>query len=241
MTNFLSVNISITTMLLVLVGLLVFIIILLFLIMRSNLKVKKLTFPVYDYIVKEAQDKAKKITTDAVAGSREIIKSAELEGIKVVEQDKAEAKKMEEEYEKKLTELANQTQELLKKYSTEAEKSFTALTSSLEKKVAESIQKNDMFMQTETDKLSKQLSSTFSTLEANVKEQVRGSVEQEFITVKKIIEAYRQKRFALVDSQIVSLIEGTAKVALQKKLTLSEHSELIYKALEEAKSQGTFS
>ena len=95
-------------------------------------------------------------------------------------------------------------------------------------------------MQEQTTKLSTQLSGTFTTLEANAKEQIRSNVEKEFISVKKVIETYRQERYALVDNQILSLLENTANIALGKELTLQDHTDLIYKALEEAKSKDTF-
>jgi hypothetical protein len=90
-------------------------------------------------------------------------------------------------------------------------------------------------------KLSKQLSNTFTTLEANAKEQIRSNVEKELIAVKKVVETYRQERYALIDNEIISLIEKTTELALLKKLELNEHTELLYRALEEAKSKNSFS
>ena len=102
------------------------------------------------------------------------------------------------------------------------------------------ISKNESFLQEQTTKLSGQLSETFTTLEANAKEQIRSNVEKEFISVKKVIETYRQERFAIVDNQILSLIEKTTSIALGKNLTLHDHTDLIYKSLDEAKSKNVF-
>ena len=121
------------------------------------------------------------------------------------------------------------------------ESDLKRLSGALEKRIAAGITKNESLLQEETTKLSTQLSETFGTLEANAKEQIRSNVEKEFISVKKVIETYRQERFALVDNQILSLLENVTNVALQKSLTLQDHSDLIYKALDEAKSKDIFS
>lgn len=221
--------------------LLIIIIILLILLILNNRKMQNLTYPVYDYIVKGAESKARRITYDAMKSSREMLRDAELAGIKVIAKDKVESKKIEEEYEKTLKDLAKQTESLLSQYMSEVEKGLKSLTSKIEKQVSEGITKNESFLQQETNKLSTQLASTFKTLEANAKEQIRNNVENELISVKKLVETYRQERYALIDSQIVSLIENTVAVVFQKKLSLADHTELMYRALEEAKSKDAFS
>jgi DNA anti-recombination protein RmuC len=221
--------------------LLLFIVLLLVILILKNRQVHDLTYPVYDYIVKGAHKKAHEITYDAMKRSREMLTDAELEGVKVVAKGKLEAKHIEEEYEQKMDELLAQTESMLAEYSKRTDAELKRLAEALEKRIAAGIQKNETLLQEETDKLSKQLSSTFSTLEANAKEQIRSNVEKEFIGVKKVVEAYRQERFALIDNELLSLLEGTTQLALQRSLTLSDHTELLYKALEEAKANNTFS
>lgn len=202
---------------------------------------RDMTYPVYDFIVKGAQKKANQITYDAMKESRKLLTDAELAGVKVVAKGKLESKHIEKDYEENLHALTEETSAMLTKYSEHMDHELSRLTGSLEKRMSASIQKNESFLQEETGRLSKQLASTFGTLEANAKEQIRSNVEAEFIGVKKVIETYRQERFALIDNQLLSLIENTTSVALQKTLTLAEHTELLYRALEEAKSKGTFS
>ncbi len=148
--------------------------------------------------------------------------------------------------------MAKQTEELLLKYSKDTEEKLlnstklidsklTELADSLEKSVLKGIKSNEQFLQTETSKLGEQLKATFTTLEASAKEKIRSNVENEFIAVRKVIETYRQERFSLIDNQIISLVEDTASIALHKTMSLSDHTDLIYKALDEAKSKNVFS
>lgn len=219
---------------------LVIIVLLVYLII-NNRKMQDVAFPVYDYILKGAHDKAKQITYDARKDARKLLTDAELEGVKVIAKEKIESKHIEKEYEEKLETLTKDTEALLIKYGQSMDANLKRLVDGVEKRVSSGISKNETFLQEETNKLSKQLSSTFTTLEANAKEQIRSNVEKEFIAVKKVIETYRQERYALIDSEILSLIEKTTAIALQKTLSLSDHTDLIYRALEEAKSKNTFS
>lgn len=220
--------------------LLLLVIILLVILVVNNRRIHNVTYPVYDYIVKGAHKKAREITYDAMKQSRDMVRDAELEGVKIVAKEKLESKKVGDEYEAKLEELTVHTEQLLEKYRNTMEENMNRLSGAVEKRIAAGISKNESFLQEETTKLSNQLSSTFTTLEANAKEQIRSNVEKEFISVKKVIETYRQERFALIDNQLLALIEEVTKTALGKGLTLQDHSELIYKALEEAKAKDTF-
>lgn len=238
--NFLS-NISVADLLVVPIVLLLFVIVILVVLLRSNKKLRNLTYPVYDYIVREAQVKADAITAGATESSKSVLKQVESTGQDIIALEKEESEKIRQAYEEKLLELSEQTKRLLDTYAMDAEQHFLSLTKSLEDTISRNLEHNERFMQDKTVQLSEHLASTFTTLEANVKEQIRSGVEQEFAVVKRIVESYRQKRFALVDSHIVSLIEQTSAIVLQKKLSLDDHAEFVFKALEEAKSKGIFS
>ena len=220
--------------------LLLLIVILLVLLIVNNRRIHDVTYPVYDYIVKGAEKKAQEITYDAMQDSRKMVAEAELEGVKIVAKEKLDSKKVGEEYEAKLEELTVHTEQILEKYHNAMDENMKRLSDAVEKRIAAGIAKNEAFLQEETTKLSNQLSSTFTTLEANAKEQIRSNVEKEFISVKKVIETYRQERFALIDNQLLALVENVTRSALQKSLTLKDHTELIYRALEEAKAKDTF-
>ena len=235
-----SLNISEGTIIGLFAFLLLLVIILLILLVVNNRKIHDVTYPVYDYIVKGAHKKAREITYDAMKDSRKMVAEAELEGVKIVAKEKLDSKKIGDEYEAKLEELTVHTEQILADYNKSVENDLKRLSDALEKRIASGISKNENFLQQETTKLSSQLSNTFTTLEANAKEQIRSNVEKEFISVKKVIETYRQERYALIDNQILSLLENTTAIALQKSLSLQDHTEFIYRALEEAKSKDIF-
>jgi hypothetical protein len=42
----------------------------------------------------------------------------------------------------------------------------------------------------------------------------------------------------MIDRRIVALVERVAALTLQKELSVSEHADMVYKSLEEAKKEG---
>ena len=134
------------------------------------------------------------------------VADAELEGVKIIAKERLDSKKIGAEYEAKLEELTVHTEQILAKYNESVESDLKRLSNALEKRIATGISKNETFLQEQTANLSGQLGKTFTALEANAKEQIRSNVEKEFISVKKIIETYRQERYAIVDSKILSTL-----------------------------------
>ena len=255
--SFSNINTETLTAILV-VAFLLLIVGLLVMLLRSAKRANKLTYPIYDYIVKQAEHKAQQITYDAMKKSREMLVNAEIAGTKIIAKDKVESSKIEELYEEKLDELANKTKELLEKYAHEAEEnaektksllekyaagaqqSFTALTASLEESVIKAIKDNEQVIRDEAVSVSQKMAATFDSLEKRFKDQIESNIKQEFATAKEVIKTYRREQLALIDTYIVALVERTSAIALQKELSLDEHVKLIHRALEEAKSEGVF-
>ena len=254
---------------------------LLIMLLRSSDKVHKLTYPVYDYIIKEAQHKAQEITYDAMKHSRDLLVDAELEGIKVIAKEKIDSRKIEEEYEQQLSTLTEQTKKLLEEYTrkatgelqnitktleqsirnnlqnvektgSHATEELQSLTKTLEKTIhdnlkrveeagTEGVKRSEELTEQILEELSKRLSHAFENLEGSVKDKIQENIEKEFDSVREIIDMYKKKRMDMVDNEIIALIEQTTTLALQKKLTFREHTDLLFAALEEAKSQNIFS
>lgn len=90
---------------------------------------------------------------------------------------------------------------------------------------------NDFFGETET---------MLKAFVGELENRTRTQVDKEIGDAKKIIEDYRRQRLEIVDENIVAILEKTLNLALGKKLTLGDQTELIYEALEEAKKENFF-
>ena len=75
---------------------------------------------------------------------------------------------------------------------------------------------------------------------ADLESKVKSDVNKELSKVSEEIEVYKQNRMRIIDERVVDILEQVVRVALDKKLSLADQSDLIYKALDEAKHEHAF-
>jgi len=223
-------------------------------IIRLSTQLRYITYPVYDQVIKEAQSKAGKIMDDAQVQSRSILSAAQESAEKILSERKEENEKFREEYEKHFEELVTNGKEILSNQSVEQIKLSQNMGDEFKKHVLAA----DVLMQKESDIISEtlseesnQLKRTFadmseraqkeqSVLIEEVKKHVSEEITKEISTAHDAITAYKKERFVLLDREIVGLVEETARIALNKTLSLREHRDQVLTALEEAKKDGIF-
>jgi hypothetical protein len=114
------------------------------------------------------------------------------------------------------------------------------LAVALEEAASNEADKNAEIVREEMRHIGEQTAKSVTEVAQGLDEEMRRSLAQEFSTITKEIDAYRKARMDLVDERLLVLIEETAQIALQKKLNMAEQSELVFRALEEAKQKGIF-
>jgi hypothetical protein len=80
----------------------------------------------------------------------------------------------------------------------------------------------------------------FEILAGDVRKRVSDELEKEVVLVRDAVAAYKKERFAVLDREIIGLVEDTARIVLNKSLSLEDHRGVILEALAEAKQQGVF-
>lgn len=234
--------------LLVLAGLILFV-------FQLGTRLKYLTEPVYDHIVKEAEEKAEAILMEARESSRHIRASAQ----EVAEKESAaragEDEAFRKEQEKQLQVITRHAEQLLTKQA----ETVVALSASLEEALqreARAAQKQALeagIILTET--LSKEagafaemvaalrpkIDATYAELAKNMEHTVTTELSKDVTEARKAVAAYRTKRLAALQDEIVSLVEETARLAFGKTLSLDAHRDIVLASLEEARKDGVFS
>jgi hypothetical protein len=61
------------------------------------------------------------------------------------------------------------------------------------------------------------------------------AINLEVKSARQLIESYKSQQLAIVDENIVAVLERTLSLVLKQKLTLKEQLDLVYEALEKAK------
>ena len=148
-----------------------------------------------------------------------------------------------EEAKHSMESLTGQSSELFGRLSVEienVEKGIQHLALALEEAAANESDKNAQIVREEMRKIGQETAQSIVKVAEGLDEALRVNIEQEFATLSHELGKYREARMRLVNERILVLIEETAQIALQKKLSLQDQADLVYRSLEEAKRRGVF-
>ncbi len=223
-------------------------------IIRLSVQMKYITYPVYDQVIKEAQSKAEKIIGDATEQGRSIRTSAQENAEKILSDRKEEYEKNHSEYAKHFEDIITHGKDALKKQSED----LLQLSKEMVNKFEEQVLVAETLIHKESDTLSntlleesEKLKKSFEDMNTHVieeqkvlieetKRSVSENIEKDISMVREAVDVYKKERLSALDSEIVALVEETARIALNKTLSLKEHSDQILSALKEAEKEGIF-
>lgn len=229
-------NVSPVTVLLVSVFVLVLLIGTLIVVqIRNNAHIHNLTFPVYDYTVKEAEKRANEIVAQAQEKARAMLAAVEVEAAKVLGDRGHESERLMAEYEKRLAELMHKHETRLQHYADEAQKAFGALNHTFTEHVAAT----EQTVKHELETFVGETKATRSRLEEETKRLIAEHLEKEVAAIREGLQSYRKERMKLIERDIVSVMEQAIAIVLRRELPLKDHADLVLEALEEAKREGT--
>ena len=120
------------------------------------------------------------------------------------------------------------------------EEGIRHLALALEEAAENESDKNAEIVREEMRKIGKETAKSVVEVAKGLDESLRINIEKEFKTISEELNKYREARMRLVNERLLTLIEETTQIALQKQLTLKDHSDLVYRSLEEAKQRGIF-
>jgi adenylate kinase family enzyme len=148
-----------------------------------------------------------------------------------------------EEAKHSMDSFTNQSGVLFERLSYEienVEEGIQHLALALEEAAENESDKNAEIVRQEMKKIGEQTAKSVVKVAKGLDEVLKVNLEKEFKSISKEIGEYREARMRLINERIVVLIEETAQIALQKKLSMQDHADLVYRSLEEAKQRGVF-
>jgi hypothetical protein len=210
----------------------------LFIILSGNRSKKEKTLsPPEEKLLDETREKSNNILSHAVKEANKIVTNAELSGIKLFSQEKLETRKATQDFESRLKEMENTLVERLNETLTGSLKSYDEFLSSIERSVTVQVDQNQKLVEHKISDFMHQEQLILESFVGDIHEKVRTQIDRELAAAKAEIEEYKTHRLHVVDQNIVAIIERTVQTILGKKLTLTDQSDLVLKALEEAKSE----
>lgn len=229
-------------------------IVLMVMVLKLGTRLQYLATPIFDKTVKEAQEKAEHILVEAREQGRAIQMSAQTKADAFFANNKVEDEKFRLAQVAHLEEITSHAKSLLQEQVTAVSQISHMVTVELKQQVQsaeKTISDSSETMRALFAEEDARLKSLFSTIESDTKKEYQGLVEQtkkrvadelskEIEAARDAVAAYRLEQFALVDSEIVRLVEDTARVVFSKTLTLDTHRDIVLAGLAEAKRQGVF-
>ncbi len=239
----------------VLILILLALVVLVFVIVQFGIRFRQLAVPEYYRITDEAEHKAEQILKEAQEHSNAIKSRAEDISEKLAMDFQKYDEIIREEHKKHIEDSTLQAKELLSKHTdtlTQLLESvaidFKSRTANIQTSLEKEERMFESIMNEEGVELKKMFADMGERTEGEYNAIIEGTkktmseyIENDIQKTRKALEVYRTQRLEALNSSIVSLVEDTARIALNKTLTLEEHKDLVMNSLKEAKQMGIFS
>jgi hypothetical protein len=195
-----------------------------------------------DQLLEQTQQKGYQILHQAVKQAQDILSTAELEGIKIVAGSKISAGKLDQQYEQRLTQSIQTSQNALSQETSTArvalqtqEAEFGKFLNDLRTRASQMDSQTQQTAQMRINQLFAQFEERLSNFLVKTESQTTTSIELELKSARQLIDTYKNQQLALIDENIIAMMEQTLSIVLAKKLSLKDQLDLVYEALEKAK------
>jgi len=242
----------------VLLGTLLFVVVVLavlfVLVLNLGAKMRNLTYPVYDQVIKKGQQEADRVIRDAGEQARAIRAKAEMEAGKLLVDRKKENEVLRDDFVKQFNGIASHSQEVLNQQVEITKQASDGIVNAIKahsKRMGEVLkEEDDSFKQIfveERDRANAEMKTFVESMKTEQtaflnenKQRVSEAIGEEIENVRASIKTYRDERFSVIDKQIVKLVEDTARLSLGRAISMEQHADIIQESLREAKAQGIF-
>lgn len=232
-------------------------------ILLTMLSEKKKTVPGDVGTVDEAKMRAQSIIDEALKDAQMIQADAELEENTVVSAERLVVQKIEKSYEEKLSGMVEATGQALSQRLDELNKRYDDFMNSLQRSFTQRLEaerqqyknkedsyfaalqeKSDRYFESLGNRIDVMLTSIDSkanALVATVQTKLDTHIDNDVEEMKKAIGEYKLLKMKAIDDQAVGIMEAAIEKTLAKRLSLSDHVDLVHRAIDEAKKEGIFS
>lgn len=185
----------------------------------------------------QASQKSLSILHKAYRKAQEILGTAELEGIKTVADSRLNTRKMEDEYKKQLQELSRNLDQSLTQKANLSQEEFGKYLEALKAKSEQVELLSQDFTKQKVNEFFEKFETSLSSFLTSTEQKSVMAIELELKAARQLIDTYKTQQLALIDENIIAMLEKTLSLVLTKKLSLKEHLDLVYEAMEQAKAE----
>ena len=217
-------------------------------------RLRYLTTPIYDHIIRQAEEKASQIIASAEEQGRAERAAAQAASEKLLADRKDADEKFHDAFVNHFKEIVEHARGALEDQAQATAQAAARMTEDFKKygaaittELNEGSERIRAVATEEAERMHQSfvaLGAKANTEQQAISDQIQRQVielfEKETRAVRDEIATYRRERIAALNQNMVTLVEETARLVLNKTLSLQEHRELILDALEEAKREGLF-
>jgi hypothetical protein len=180
------------------------------------------------------------IIQKAITDADQIIAQAQAKGANLLDTEKISGDNIAVDYKKHLEEVEKALSDQFAHAAASAEEAYKTFIAQSEDAIKKQISDNHELLAAKSQAMIDQSKTQMDAFTADVQGKIKALVETEITNAKTEIEEYKTARIAIINERIIDILEEVMTVTLAKKLTLSDQSELVYRALDEAKKNNAF-
>ena len=191
-------------------------------------------------IIKNALQKSDSIIGKAVSKAQDILSFAQSKRLNLFAAEKLLSNKIIENYRQEIKSLETNLQEKFARNTASADKSYQDFLSDIEHKIKLSLDANQRILDDKATVFIDTAGKSLTDFTAQLENQIKAQIDAEMQKARGEIDEYRIHRQKVMDEKIVDILEEVLALSIDKKLSLADQSDFIYKALEEAKKNHAF-
>lgn len=178
-----------------------------------------------------AASKATRAAQEVEQKGAQLLSAAQLAETKILSGSEISTRHLEQQFQTKLDSMLESSKAVV----TNSQSNLLSFLSELKTLAEQSQLQSQKNVEVRISDLFEKMESRLSDFLIKTEQNTTSSIELELRSARQLIEGYKQQQIALIDENIVAMMEQTLSIVLAKKLSLKDQLDLIYEALEKAK------
>jgi hypothetical protein len=191
-------------------------------------------------IIQDTKVHAAEILKKAIQDANAMVAQAQHDSSDIVAHQQQSGAELARVFEKHLKDVEATLKTQFDANSQTANSAYKEFIKIVEDSISQQIEKNNQMIQEKSSQMIANTQGLMDKFVKNVEGKVTQQIDAELRNVREEINQYKVHRMQVIDERIIEILEDIIQVALEKKLSLAEQSELVYRALDEAKHENAF-
>lgn len=183
------------------------------------------------FLRKKDLQQQQKVSVETKQKSFQLLNAAQMAETEVIGKGDYATQKMISEFKLQLQDLIEKSGKSI----TSSQEQLIIYMADLQKRATEFEDASKSVTEKRINGLFEKLETQLSDFLIQTEQKTTSSIDLELKATRQLIDTYKNQQLALIDKNIIAMMEQTLNLVLGKKLSLQDQLDLIYEALEKAK------